>query len=74
MSINQVAEKTEALPHEHGCFEIYAEMLIENGTAITGEHDEIIAGMTVIARFHMEMIEGTAQCNCQAPYDALIED
>lgn len=67
-------EKDAALPHELGCFEIYAEKLIENGTATTGEYDEIIAGMTLASRFHQEMTEGTAECNCQGPHDALIEE
>lgn len=66
-------EADAAAPHELGCFEIYAEELVEAGTATTGEHDEIIGGMTVAARFHMEMVEGTAECRCQAAYDALVE-
>lgn len=65
MSIDHTAEKTEALPHELGCFETYAEELIEAGVAKTGEYDEIIAGQMVITRFHMEMVEGTAQCRCR---------
>jgi hypothetical protein len=64
--IDHEAEKTEALPHELGCFEEYAELLIEAGEAETGEHDEILpSGMTVVARFHMEMTEATAECTCR---------
>jgi hypothetical protein len=72
-AIDHTAEALEALPHELGCFEIYAEELVEAGIAITGAHDEIIGGMTVAARFHMEMVERAAECTCQGPHDALIE-
>lgn len=72
--IDHEAEALEAQPHELGCFETYAEELIEAGVAETGEHDEFLRnGQTVIARFHMEMVEGTAACNCQAPLYAAAE-
>lgn len=77
MSINHQAEMIEALPHEYGCFEIYAEKLIEDGITETGEYDEILDnGVSVIGRFHQEMTAGTAKCECQAPIRAaaLAED
>jgi hypothetical protein len=73
--IDHRIEALEALPHELGCFEAFAEELVEAGVAQAGEHDEILrGGMTVMARFHRDMVEGASECACQGPHDALIED
>ncbi len=65
MTIDHDAERTEAQPHDLGCFETYAEELVEAGIAQTGDYTEIIGGMMVINRFHQDMVTGTATCNCR---------
>lgn len=73
--IDHQTEAAEALPHELGCFETFAEELVEAGTATTGHYDEVLSdGLTVIGRFHVTMEETRARCACQGPHDAAVED
>lgn len=73
--IDHQTEAAEAHPHELGCFETYAEELVEAGAAQTGHYDEVMPdGMTVIGWFHTTMEETPARCTCQGPHDARVED
>lgn len=58
------ARIVESLGHHLGCFEIYAEVAIENGIARTGEHNEIVNGERLVDRFARE---SKSRCSCKAP-------
>lgn len=75
MATTRQIEADAALPHELGCFETYAELAVEAGTADTGDHDEILPdGRTLMAHFHTDLAANPGLCDCQGPHDALIED
>lgn len=66
-------EALEAEPHQLRCFEYAAEEILEEaaerGVELAGDHDEIYRGMTIMARFHMEQVEGTRPCRCDVAND-----
>lgn len=59
-----------AAPHDLGCFEWAAEEIQERaaaaGVEIDGDLEDTFRGMTVIAIFHQDMVEGTLECHCEA--------
>lgn len=65
----RAAETEQALPHQLGCFEWFAEEIVERAAAegieIAGDLDDTLHGTSIINLFHLEMIEGTSECHCE---------
>lgn len=67
--IDHQTEAAEAAPHEMGCWEVYAEEVIEAGNAQTGTYDEILSnGMRLVDSFHYGLLEGLVPCRCQVTH------
>jgi hypothetical protein len=71
LTIDHDAEALACLPHDLGCLEWYAEIIVERaaeaGIEMMGRHDERYEGVAIVDRFHLDMVTGEAECHCDRP-------
>ena len=79
--INHEMERmlTDTTGHEHGCWEVYAEIAVEtlckalgvplDQAPIAGRHDDVIGGRTIWDAYTEDVLINRTVCHCDDPAD-----
>lgn len=62
---------TATTGHDHGCWEEFAERIIERTRAdVAGRHDDVIDGLTIWEHYEREILIDGGDCDCDLGEEA----